>query len=86
VGVVDASKGPEEEQVNYLVILEKGPTNFSAYVPDLPGCTSAGRTREETLSNIREAVEGHLELMHEHGEPIPEPLSEAAVVDVEAPL
>jgi len=69
--------------VKYLVIIEKGPENFSAYVPDLPGCTSAGRTYEETMANIREAIEGHLEVMREHGDPIPEPASEAAVVDVE---
>ena len=68
--------------MKYLVIIEKGPNNFSAYVPDLPGCTSAGKTLEESLAGIREAVEGHLEVMREYGDPIPEPTSQPAFVDV----
>ena len=69
--------------MKYLVIVEKGAENYSAYVPDLPGCTSAGRTYEETMANIREAIEGHLAVMREYGEPIPEPVSQAADVEVE---
>jgi predicted RNase H-like HicB family nuclease len=68
--------------MKYLVIIEKGPDNFSAYVPDLPGCTSAGDTVEDTLAGIREAIEGHLEVMREYGDPIPETTSEPAFVDV----
>jgi predicted RNase H-like HicB family nuclease len=51
---------------------------------DLPGCTRAGRTVEETLANMWAAVEGHIGVMREHNDPIPEPLSQAAVVEVEA--
>jgi len=69
--------------MNFVVIIEKGPNNFSAYVPDLPGCTSAGYTYEETLENIREAIQGHLEVMREYGDPIPQPASEAVLVSVE---
>jgi predicted RNase H-like HicB family nuclease len=69
--------------VKYVVIIEKGSHNLSAYVPDLPGCASTGRTVDEVLRNIREAVEGHLEVMREYGDPIPEPLTEAAQIDVE---
>jgi len=69
--------------VKYLVIIEKGPENLSAYVPDLPGCTSAGKTLEETMANIREAIEGHLAVMREYGESIPDPVSEAMAVEVE---
>lgn len=68
--------------MRYLVIIEKGPNNSSAYVPDLPGCTSAGVSLDETLLGIREAVEGHLEVMREFGDPIPEPSSEPAFIDV----
>lgn len=68
--------------MRYLVIIEKGPNNFSAYVPDLLGCASAGYTLKETMEGIREAVEGHLEILREHGEPIPEPASESAFIDV----
>jgi predicted RNase H-like HicB family nuclease len=68
--------------MKYLVIVEKGENNYSAYVPDLPGCVSTGETVDETLKNIREAIEGHLEVMREYGDPIPEPRSEAAEVEV----
>jgi predicted RNase H-like HicB family nuclease len=69
--------------MKYLVIVEKGPDDLSAYVPDLPGCVSTGRTIEEVLHNVREAVEGHLEVMREYGDAIPQPLTEAAQIDVE---
>jgi len=70
--------------MKYLVIIEKGLNNFSAYVPDLPGCTSAGNTLDEVLAGIREAIQGHLEVMREFGDPIPEPTSESAVVEIPA--
>lgn len=68
--------------MKYLVIVEPGENNYSAYVPDLPGCVSTGRNFEETLKNIREAIEGHLEVMREFGDPIPEPKTEAAEVEI----
>ncbi len=68
--------------MKYLVIVEKGPNNLSAYVPDLPGCTSAAQTMEDLLAGIREAIEGHLEVMREYGDPIPEPTSEPAFIDI----
>ncbi|MEX0782741.1 MAG: type II toxin-antitoxin system HicB family antitoxin [Dehalococcoidia bacterium] len=66
----------------YTVILERGPKNWSAYVPDLPGCVAAAKTREETETLIREAIGLHLELMREDGDPIPVPISEAVRVAV----
>jgi predicted RNase H-like HicB family nuclease len=69
--------------MKYLVIIERGEGNLSAYVPDLPGCVSTGETVEELMGNIREAIEGHLEVMRENGEPIPEAASEAMQVEVE---
>lgn len=68
--------------MKYLVLIEKGENNFAAYVPDLPGCVSTGETPEETLRNIQDAIEGHLEVMREYGDPIPEPRTEAAHVEV----
>jgi predicted RNase H-like HicB family nuclease len=47
--------------MRYSVVIEKGPTSYGAYVPDLPGCVAAGETEAEVLSLIREAVELHLE-------------------------
>ncbi len=57
----------------YAVVIEKGSNNYSAYVPDLPGCVSTGRSLEDVTRNIREAIELHLEGMRAEGLPIPEP-------------
>lgn len=57
----------------YLVVIESGPTNYSAYVPDLPGCASTGQTVEETIQHIQEAIAGHLDAMRADGDPIPPP-------------
>jgi predicted RNase H-like HicB family nuclease len=70
--------------MQYLVIVEKGPTSYGAYVPDLPGCVVAGASRDEVLELIREAIEFHIEGLREDGQPIPEPTSFSAVVDVKA--
>ena len=68
----------------YLVVVEKGPTSFGAYVPDLPGCIAVGETREEVLASIHDAIEFHLEGLREQGEPIPAPSSSSEVIDVAA--
>jgi len=66
----------------YVVVIEDAGANLCAYVPDLPGCVSAGLTIEEVTANIHEAIEMHIEAMIEHGEVIPEPTSRAVVVHV----
>jgi predicted RNase H-like HicB family nuclease len=66
----------------YAVVIEKAPGNFSAYVPDLPGCVATGQTVEEVEREIREAIEFHLEGLRDAGEPIPEPTSRMAYVEV----
>jgi predicted RNase H-like HicB family nuclease len=48
--------------MRYLVVVEKGPSSYGAYVPDLPGCVAAGESKEEVLSLIREAIALHLPL------------------------
>ena len=70
--------------MQYLVVVEKGPTSYGAYVPDLPGCVAAAHSRDEVLQLIREAIEFHIEGLREDGSPIPEPSSFSAVVDVKA--
>ena len=70
--------------MRYLVVVEKGPKSFGAYVPDLPGCVAAADTREEVLALIREAIEFHIEGLREDGQPIPPPSSSSEVVDVQA--
>ncbi|MCC6425827.1 MAG: type II toxin-antitoxin system HicB family antitoxin [Phycisphaerales bacterium] len=54
--------------------------SFSVWVPDLPGCTSCGDTREEAFANIVEAIRGHIDVLREHGEPVPPARSTATVV------
>ena len=66
----------------YAVIFEHAETNWAAYVPDLPGCVSTGRTLEETEANVREAISGHLQTLREFGEPVPEPASVAREIEV----
>lgn len=61
-----------------LTIIEPKETGFSAYSPDIPGCVSTGRTKEEVERNMKEAVEFHLHGLRENGEPIPEPRTQAA--------
>lgn len=68
--------------VKYAVIFEQAQSNWAAYVPDLPGCMSTGKTIEETRRNIREAIEGHLETLRQFGEPIPAPSSFAGEVEI----
>jgi predicted RNase H-like HicB family nuclease len=68
--------------MRYAVVIEKGGQNYSAYVPDLPGCVSVGDTLEEATAEIREAIEFHLEGLREDGLPIPQPSSRAEYVEV----
>ncbi len=69
----------------FLVIVEDGDNNLSAYSPDLPGCIATGETYDETLQNMYEAIEFHLEAMLEEGEPIPQSFSLAAYLTLPEP-
>ena len=70
--------------MQYLVVVEKAPTSYGAYVPDLPGCVAVGETRDEVLTLIREAIELHIEGMLKDGLPIPQPTTTGEVVEVES--
>lgn len=59
--------------MRYAIVIEKAKSNYSAYVPDLPGCVATGITIEEVEEQIKEAIVFHLEGMREEGLPIPEP-------------
>ncbi len=67
--------------MKYLVVVEKAGRNYSAYVPDLPGCVATGATAKETQRNIREAVAMHIEGLREDGLPVPEPQTQAEFVE-----
>ena len=68
--------------VSFTIIIEAGKKNFSAYCPDLPGCISTGKTEEETIKNMREAIEFHLEGLREIDGPLPSPVSKARKVQI----
>jgi predicted RNase H-like HicB family nuclease len=68
--------------MEYTVIYEWGQRNWSAYVPDLPGCIATGKTRKLVEKMIRAAVEFHIEGMYARGEKVSEPTIEAGKVSV----
>jgi predicted RNase H-like HicB family nuclease len=71
--------------MKYVAIIEPTSTGFSAYLPDLPGCVSTGRTLDDIRRNIRDAAEFHIESLAEHHEPIPQPHVLAYTVDTDTP-
>jgi predicted RNase H-like HicB family nuclease len=66
----------------YAIVVERGADSYGAYVPDLPGCVAAAKTRAEVLQLIREAIEFHIDAMREDGLPVPRPSSSAEYVEV----
>ena len=72
--------------MQYVIVFEQTPNNWSAYVPDLPGCIAAGKTREETEQLIREAVALHVESLLEYGDPVPPPGAWTGITEVPASL
>ena len=76
--------GRFEAMKRYLVVIEETSTGYSAYSPDLAGCVSTGRTREEVEKNMQEAIEFHLEGMRLEGLHVPEPHSYSTYVEVPA--
>lgn len=70
--------------MRYAIVIEKTQDNYSAYVPDLPGCVATGATMEEIEVHIREAIEFHLDGLREGGTPPPQPSSHVEYVEVAA--
>jgi len=70
--------------MRYAIVIEKAESNFSAYVPDLPGCVATGSSVEETEKSIREAIEFHLDGLREDDLPIPAASSRVDYVEVAA--
>ncbi len=68
----------------YAIVVENAANNYSAYVPDLPGCIATGTTVEETEHEIREAIEFHIEGLIEDGLPVPQPTSIVQYIEVAA--
>ena len=70
--------------MRYAIVIEDAGANFSAYVPDLPGCIATGSTVEETETAIREAIEFHLDGLRSDNIPIPQASSRVDYVEVAA--
>jgi predicted RNase H-like HicB family nuclease len=70
--------------MRYAVVIENAGSNFSAYVPDLPGCVATSTTLAETETAIREAFEFHLDGLRQDGSPIPPASSTVEYVEVAA--
>jgi predicted RNase H-like HicB family nuclease len=79
---MDVSNGGEAMRHVVLMPGEPDEGGFYAFVPSLPGCYGQGETREETLANIKEAIELHIESMIEGGEEVPEDVAPIEVVAV----
>lgn len=70
--------------MRYAIVIEQAGNNFSAYVPDLPGCVATGKTIEEVEQQMREAIAFHLDGLREDGLPIPPASSHVDYVDIAA--
>ncbi|GAB3490240.1 type II toxin-antitoxin system HicB family antitoxin [Curvibacter fontanus] len=70
--------------MRYAIVIEKAEGNYSAYVPDLPGCVATGATVAEVESEIREAIAFHLEGLREDGLPVPAGASQVEYIDIAA--
>jgi predicted RNase H-like HicB family nuclease len=70
--------------MRYAVVVENAGANYSAYVPDLPGCVATGATVQEIEQAIREAIEFHIEGLRADGSPAPPPSSRVEYVEVGA--
>jgi predicted RNase H-like HicB family nuclease len=70
--------------MRYAIVVEKAGNNYSAYVPDLPGCVATGTTVEETEREIREAIEFHIEGLREDGLLVPHPSSIVEYLEIAA--
>ena len=68
--------------MRYAIVVEQAAGNFSAYVPDLPGCVATGDTQEEAELQIREAIEFHIEGLRQDGTQVPEPSSKVDYIEV----
>jgi predicted RNase H-like HicB family nuclease len=69
--------------MKYAVIIEAGERNYSAYVPDLPGCIATGKTLDEVKQRMREAIMFHIEGLREDDLPVPPPTSLCEYVEVQ---
>lgn len=68
----------------YVIVIEKGETNYSGYVPDFPVCFTVGDSPDEVETNLREAIAAHVQTLLDYGMPVPEPSFESPADDDDA--
>ena len=70
--------------MRYAIVIEKAEANYSAYVPDLPGCVATGNSIQEVEAEIREAIAFHIEGLREDGDLVPLPSSQVEYIEIAA--
>ncbi len=70
--------------MRHAIVIEQAGTNYSAYVPDLPGCVASGSSIADVETRIREAIAFHLDGLREDGLPLPMPSSQVDYVEIAA--
>ncbi len=70
--------------MRYAIVIEKAGSNYSAYVPDLPGCVATGGNIQQVETEIREAIEFHIDGLREDGSPVPLPSSQVEYIEIAA--
>ena len=70
--------------MRYAIVIEKAESNYSAYVPDLPGCVATGASIQQVEAEIREAIEFHIEGLREDGSLMPAPSSQVEYIEIAA--
>jgi predicted RNase H-like HicB family nuclease len=70
--------------MRYAIVIEKAESNYSAYVPDLPGCIATGASIQQVEAEIREAIEFHIDGLREDGSQIPLPSSQVEYIEIAA--
>jgi predicted RNase H-like HicB family nuclease len=70
--------------MRYAIVIENAGSNYSAYVPDLPGCVATGTSIEDAERAIRDAIAFHLDGLRQDGMPVPQPSSRVDYVEVAA--
>ena len=68
--------------MRFAIVIENAGPNYSAYVPDLPGCIATGTTIEEVQRQMAEAIEFHIEGLKKAGVSIPEPSTEVEYIEI----
>jgi predicted RNA binding protein YcfA (HicA-like mRNA interferase family)/predicted RNase H-like HicB family nuclease len=79
---IQAGKTKMSEALRYAVVFERSEDGYGAYVPDLPGCVTVGDTLAETEANIREAIAGHISVLKEFGDVVPQPTTLTEYIEI----